>query len=169
MTKPHLTFRPIDFGRHGDLCVRFRADATACGDGNADAFFATAGPEGGDYITALRAYHADLPEGCVHVWLGQLVIGQIELMRDRFDPQAGKLNLLYLVPECRRRGLGQLLEKYAADLFADIGCRRMWLRVATANAGAAAFYAKHGWADCGPDRREVNMTVMRKTLLPEAV
>ena len=38
--------REIDLGRHAGLCVQFRADSYACGDGTADRFFARAGPGG---------------------------------------------------------------------------------------------------------------------------
>ncbi|HLO96102.1 MAG TPA: hypothetical protein VK195_17490 [Burkholderiaceae bacterium] len=46
--KPSLAFHAIDLDRHAALCVEFRADSYACGDGDARRFWATAGHDAGD-------------------------------------------------------------------------------------------------------------------------
>ena len=113
MRVPSLSFHPIDLARHAALCVEFRADSYVCGDGDARRFWATAGPAGEDYLRRLAAYMDALPGSCVHVWRGEEIIGQVEMIRDPEDPSAGKVNLFYLRPDCRGLGLGVQLERYA--------------------------------------------------------
>ena len=164
MTDPPLIFREIDLGRHAGLCVQFRADSYVCGEGTADRFFARAGPGGRDYLARLSTYMADLPGSCVHAWLGDEIVGQVEMVRDPGYPSAGKVNLFYLRPDHRGRGLGGQLERYALEFFRGLGFRAAWLRVSPTNARAIAFYTKHGWVDAGRDAGVRDMRVMRKPL-----
>jgi GNAT superfamily N-acetyltransferase len=164
MADPPLVFREIDLGRHADLCVQFRADSYVCGDGTADRFFARAGPSGRDYLARLSKYMQDLSGSCVHAWLGEQIVGQIEMVRDPSDPSVGKVNLFYLTPDHRGRGLGGQLERYALDFFRARGFGAAWLRVSPTNTRALAFYKKHGWVDVGRDDAVPKMCVMRKQL-----
>ena len=164
MADPLLVFRGIDLGRHAELCVQFRADSYVCGEGTSDRFFARAGPGGRDYVARLSTYMRDLPGSCVHARLGDEIVGQVETVRDPGDPSAGKVNLFYLRPDHRGRGLGGQLERYALDLFRGLGFRAAWLRVSPTNARAVAFYRKHGWVDAGRDEGVPDMRVMRKQL-----
>lgn len=164
MPEPILTFRPIDLDRHADLCVAFRADSYVCGDGDARRFWATAGPDGKAYFGRLATHLDDLPGSCVHVWLDERVVGQVEMMRDPDDPSAGKVNLFYLEPDHRGIGLGRQLEAYALAYLRDQGFARAWLRVSRTNRRAVAFYAKQAWVNSGPDARNPHMDVLRKTL-----
>src|SRR5688572_20763220 len=115
MDPPPIEFRQIDPDLSAELCVRFRADSYVCGEGTAERFYAGAGPGCRGYLGRLAERNRDLPGSCVHAWLGDQVIGQVELTRDPSDPAAGKVNLIYLAPEWRGRGLGRLLEAYALD------------------------------------------------------
>ena len=164
MTAPPLTFREIDLDQHAALCVQFRADSYVCGDGTADRFYAHGGPGGRDYLDRLSTYMRDLPGSCVHAWLGGEIVGQVEMVRDPRDPSAGKVNLFYLRPDHRGRGLGGQLERYALDFLRGLGFGKAWLLVSPTNARALAFYKKQGWADAGRDERFPEMCVMRKQL-----
>ncbi len=170
MTDPPLVFREIDLGRDAELCVQFRADSYVCGDGTADRFFARAGPGGRDYLARLSKYMQDLPGSCVHAWRSEQIVGQIEMVRNAGagagagDPSVGKVNLFYLRPDHRGRGLGGQLEQYALDFFGALGLGAAWLRVSATNTRAIAFYKKHGWVDVGCDEGVPEMRVMRKQL-----
>ena len=161
---PLLVFREIDLGRDGELCVRFRADSYVCGEGTAERFFARAGPGGRDYLARLAKYMQELPGSCVHAWLGEEIVGQVEMVRDPGDAGVGKVNLFYLRPDCRGRGLGGQLERYAVAFFRGRGFQEAWLRVSPTNGRAVAFYGKHGWVDVGRDEGVGEMRVMRKRL-----
>jgi hypothetical protein len=72
-----VRFEPIDLVRDGETCVRFRRDSYFCSFGEGDAFDpATGGPAG--YLERLRVRLATLPEGIVHVWRADTIVGQIE-------------------------------------------------------------------------------------------
>src|SRR4051812_28752916 len=105
MIEQSLIFRAIDLNRHANVCVEFRADSYVCGDGDDRRFWATAGPNGRDYLARLAAYMEALPGSCVHAWLDEQVVGQVEMIRDPNDPSAGKVNLFYLRPDYRGLGL----------------------------------------------------------------
>jgi GNAT superfamily N-acetyltransferase len=167
MTEPSLIIREIDLERDGDLCVGFRADSYVCGEGSADRFWAGAGPVGREYLSRLARYMRDLPGSCVHAWHDGQIVGQIEMVRDGSDPAAGKVNLFYLRPDYRGRGLGRQLERYAVEFFRACGFGMAWLRVSPTNGRAIAFYKKNGWVDGGPDPRAPQMHVMRKRLWSE--
>ena len=161
MCDPMLSFREIDLTLHAALCVRFRADSYVCGDGNDARFWAGAGPDGGRYLARLSDYSRELPGSCVHAWLEDQVVGQIEMKRDRESADAAKVNLFYLAPEFRGRGLGAQLERYAVEFLRRAGFARAWLRVSATNARALAFYAKHGWQEAGGDGADPGREGMR--------
>jgi GNAT superfamily N-acetyltransferase len=85
-------------------------------------------------------------------------------VRDPKDPSLGKVNLFYLRPDHRGRGLGGQLEQYAVDFLRAAGCGGAWLRVSPTNARALAFYRKHGWVDAGRGEDVPEMCIMRKQL-----
>lgn len=169
MHKAALVFRAIDLDRHASLCVEFRADSYVCGDGDALRFWATAGPNGQDYLGKLATYMKALSGSCVHAWLDNQVVGQIEMIRDPSDASAGKVNLFYLRPDCRERGLGAQLEAYALWTLRDHGFTSAWLRVSSTNHRAIAFYEKQLWINGGRDAHNPEMIVMQKALLFDRV
>jgi GNAT superfamily N-acetyltransferase len=153
-----LAFRPIDLTRHADTCIAFRRDSFVCSFGTDEAFFEESGPDGAGYIHWLSERIEELPEGCVHVWDGETIIGQME-MCVREDPKIGYINLFYLVPSERGGGAGDQLHDYALQVFRRLNISRLQLSVSPANSRAMAYYRKHGWEDMGPrpDHKEVNL------------
>jgi RimJ/RimL family protein N-acetyltransferase len=145
---PTLEFKPIDLDRHADLCIQFREDSYICSFGSVDRFHAGEGGAAG-YLRWLQQRMKDLPNSCVHVWLGDTIIGQIELGRWRYDPKVGYVNLFYLVPAYRGQGLGEQLDAYAARFFQRLGCIRVRLSASPTNTAAMQFYRKNNWQDLG--------------------
>lgn len=149
---PHLSFPPVDPVRDAELCATFCTDAFVCSLGSADRF----DPE---------RYRRELPEklarfsgSFVLVYLGETVIGMVELSRWKHDASVGYVNQFYLMPEYRGQGLGAQLERYAEGIFRRLGIRTLRLSVSPINQRAMAFYRRHGWRDLGvrPDRPEVH-------------
>lgn len=89
----------------------------------------------------------EFPKGCVHVVLGDEIIGQIE-MRLR-DDSLGYINLFYLIPKCRKAGLGNQLHRYSEALMREIEVSKMQLSVSPTNSQATTFYEKNGWRNLG--------------------
>jgi GNAT superfamily N-acetyltransferase len=135
-----LRFTTIDLNRHRDICIRFRRDAIICSFGDDGRFERENGADGAGYLNWLAERIAELPEGCVHVWQGDQIVGQME-MRVRLGTQVGYINLSYLAPEHRGTGKGAALHAYATDLFRRLGLEKLNLCVAPGNARALATIA----------------------------
>jgi ribosomal protein S18 acetylase RimI-like enzyme len=76
------------------------------------------------------------------------------------------VNLYYLAPAWRGRGLGQELEAYAMEFFRKRGLAVARLSVAPRNATAVAFYLRHGWRDLGPRPEAPEVHLMEKRTTP---
>ncbi len=149
MAPPSLTFRTIDIDQNADLCIRFRRDSFVCSFGSDEAFVEHFGNDGDRYIQWLNQRIAELPEGCVHVWDGDSIIGQMEISID-VDRLRGYIFLFYLVPSARGGGASEHLHSYALKILRQHKVRRVQLSVSPSNSRAVAYYEKHGWRDLGP-------------------
>ena len=143
--------------------MRFRRDSYVCSFGDDVRFNAENGADGGDYLAWLRGRIEAFPEGVVHVWRGDRIIGQME-MRLRGSPAIGHVNLFYLIPEERGRGVGDALQRYAEEVFRRAGVRVVQLSVVPGNVRAVRFYARHGWVDLGPRPDDSAVRLMQLTL-----
>jgi ribosomal protein S18 acetylase RimI-like enzyme len=152
-----LVFQPIDLHAHASVCVVFRRDSYLCSFGR-DGFFDEAGPDGAEYIEWLRARAVRFPDGHVHAWYGDKIVGQME-MHILEEPRRGYVNLFYLVREMRGMGVSHELQGYAMAFMRRHGVQLAQLSVSPTNARALAFYRKQGWRDLGlrPGRDDVNL------------
>jgi GNAT superfamily N-acetyltransferase len=157
-----LELREIDTDRDGELTIRFRADSFTASFGSPDRFFADAGPGARDYLAKLREHNRDIPGSCVHAWLGDRIVGQLELRRDREDPTRARVLLYYLVADQRGSGLGDELDAHVDAVARRCGFSIAELRVSPTNARALAYYRKHGWSDRGPDPLHPEVHVMER-------
>ena len=157
MSIKQLVFKPIDLVVHAAVCVAFRRDSFLCSFGE-DGFFEEAGPDGVHYIERLHLRTTKFPDGYVHAWLGDQIVGQIE-MQILEEPRRGYVNLFYLIEEMRGKGLSGELQEYALDFMRRHGVRTAQLSVSPSNTRALAFYHKHGWRDLGlrPGRDNVHL------------
>lgn len=160
-----LRFEPIDLNSASETAVAFRADSFVCSFGSAERFHEADGKGRERYLSWLRQLMQSIPGSCVHVWSRETIIGQIEMNRFKLEPTLGYVNLYYLVPAYRNRGLGQRLDNYATTFLRSIGFRLARLSVSPSNQQAMRFYSKNGWRDLGvrPGHAEVNL--MEKNLL----
>ncbi|MDO8273041.1 MAG: GNAT family N-acetyltransferase [Gammaproteobacteria bacterium] len=148
-------FLPINLNNDFPTCVEFLCDAFVCSYGNADEFETMAGAD--IYRAWLEDLVSTFPEGAVHVWHRDRIVGQIE-MRLRDDLRIGVVNLVYLIPEERGGQLGIALQSYVTDVLRQQNVNKARLSVSPSNGRAMAYYTKHGWHDLGPrpDRPYVN-------------
>lgn len=61
----------------------------------------------------------------------------------------GYINLFYLLPEYRGKGLGGELESYVLSTLINDGCKWAYLRYLPKNIVAGSFYRKQGWLPQG--------------------
>ena len=158
MKVKQLVFKPIDIDAHAAVCVAFRRDSYICSFGE-DGFFKEAGPDGVHYIEQLRLRTAKFPDGYVHAWHGDQIVGQME-MQILEEPRRGYVNLFYLVGAMRGTGVSGELQGYAMDFMSRNGVQIAQLSVSPTNARALAFYNKHGWRDLGLRPRRDNVNLM---------
>jgi ribosomal protein S18 acetylase RimI-like enzyme len=155
-----MQFRTIELPRDSAVSVRFRRDSFACSFTDPERFDRENGPDGRVYLDWLAARIAEFPQGFIHAWLKDEIVGQIE-MRPRGSPPIGYINLFYLIPTLRGTGLGESLHRYALSVFAGT----LQLSVSPSNGRAIAFYRKHGWKDLGPRPGHADVHLME--LIPE--
>jgi ribosomal protein S18 acetylase RimI-like enzyme len=147
MPAPQLKFHPIDPKRHGALAIDFRRDSYVCSFGDDALFVEENGADGSGYLAWLDARVQQFPEGHVHAWQGEAIVGQIEMI---IGSHGGYINLFYLRPESRGRGLGDELHAYAVALLRRYGVAIAGLSVSPTNQRAVRYYRRHGWLDRGP-------------------
>jgi ribosomal protein S18 acetylase RimI-like enzyme len=122
--------------------VEFRRDSYVCSFGDA------AGFDEEKYLAWLTCRIAEFPQGHLHVWQNDRIVGQIE-MRPRGTPAVGYISLFYLIPHARGSGLSEALHNHAVEVFGSLGILKLQLSVSPSNSRAVAFYRKHGWQDLG--------------------
>ncbi len=159
MDERAVRFASIELERDGDVCVRFRRDSFVVSFGSDEGFVRESGANGELYLAWLRERIRELPDGCVHVWEGDSIVGQLEL-RVREESRMGYVMLFYLVPEVRGTTLGDQLHAYARSLLQRHGIRTAQLSVSPTNTRAVRYYEKHGWKDLGPRPGHENVNLM---------
>jgi ribosomal protein S18 acetylase RimI-like enzyme len=157
-----LEFRSIDLEKHWDMCLKFREDSFVVSFGSAAAFYESDGKGAERYLEWLKQRMSEIPDSCVHVWDGERIVGQMEMRRSKDDTQAGYVNLFYLIPEYRGKGVASLLDEYAAMFFEQLGCKVARLSVSPTNVAAVKFYLKHGWKDLGVREGHAEVHLMEK-------
>jgi ribosomal protein S18 acetylase RimI-like enzyme len=145
-----LSFLPIALPAEGALAVDFSEDAFVCSFGTAERFWAEAGRDGRKWVARLKDKVELDPRTAVNARLDGDVVGQVVLGTSETELEAGHVNLYYLIPTCRGRGLGPQLDAYAVGVLRDQGYRRATLNVSPSNGSAVRFYLRCGWLPRGP-------------------
>jgi ribosomal protein S18 acetylase RimI-like enzyme len=145
-----FAFRPLELPADAALAVQFSEDAFVCSFGRAERFWAEAGRDGRKWVARLGDKLAHDSRNAVNVWLGSHVVGQVVLGISETHPDAGHVNLYYLVPSCRGRGLALQLDAYAVSVLRKQGHSVATLNVSPSNLSAVRFYLRSGWRSLGP-------------------
>ena len=154
---------PIDLARHSADCIAFRRDAFVASFGTPEGVEEEMGAGNERYLESLRARIAQVPEGNAHLWHGERIVGQAEMRFVDDEAGVGYVNLFYLLPEFRGRGLGRMLHEHAVAVFGRRGRRTLRLSVSTQNAAAIAFYRKLGWVTVGTRPNREPMEILEFT------
>jgi hypothetical protein len=116
-----LTFRSLELPADAALAVQFSEDAFVCSFGSAERFWAEAGRDGRKWVARLGEKLGQDPRNAVNAWLEGDIVGQVVLGSSETEPDAGHVNLYYLVPSCRGRGLASQLDSYAVGVLRTQG------------------------------------------------
>ena len=163
-TEEQIVFRPIALPRDAPLSVHFSEDAFVCSFGTAERFWAEAGRDGRKWIARLGEKLEQDKRIAVNAWLGGNVVGQIVLGESETQANAGHVNLYYLIPRCRGRGLAQQLDAYACAILRERGYSIATLNVSPYNIAAVRFYLRCGWRQLGPRVDAPYVDTMERTL-----
>jgi RimJ/RimL family protein N-acetyltransferase len=149
-----MEFIPIDISKHKEYVIPFRRDSFIVSFGTDEDF----GDEN-EYMDWLQRRALENPNGFVLVLEKNVPIGQLELTLIQYEgKEIGYVNLYYLVPEKRGKGLGALLHEYAINFFKENNVREFHLRVSPTNEHAISFYTKNGMKQL---KTEMNGKVLR--------
>ncbi|MGI9278040.1 MAG: GNAT family N-acetyltransferase [Endozoicomonas sp.] len=137
-----FSVQPVNLKKDLKRCIRFRRDAWQISHGNLEDFCEA---ETKDWFQFLAEKY---PEGFLMILHQDEIIGQLEFrsrIHDSTGEREGYINLFYLVPQWRGKGMGQKIHDYTLKIFSDTGCTRAFLRYIPGNDRAEAFYMKNGW------------------------
>jgi GNAT superfamily N-acetyltransferase len=163
--KLELVIKSARLELHGEICIRFREDSFIISFGNADKFHEVTGDGAAKYLESLKERSSRNPDAILHVWHESEIVGQIELGDSfRGDTTCGYVNLFYLIPSYRGRGLGGLLEEHALKFFKTHGFKKVVLTVSPKNSHGMAFYKKRGWENIGGRIDNPGVVYMEKKL-----
>lgn len=97
-----MNFRAIDIEKDKDMMIQFRKDAFVVSFGTEEGFDETG------YLKRMRERVNKFPDGQVIIDVEHRPIGQMELHITEYGGiKIGYVNLYYLIPEYRGKGLGK--------------------------------------------------------------
>jgi ribosomal protein S18 acetylase RimI-like enzyme len=159
-----FTFRALELPGDAALAVQFSEDAFVCSFGTAERFWAEAGRDGRKWVARLGEKLEQDPRNAVNAWLSGSIVGQVVLGTSDTHPDTGHVNLYYLVPSCRGRGLALQLDAFAVGVLRDQGYRIATLNVSPSNVSAVRFYLRRGWRGLGPRPDAPYVDTMERSL-----
>ncbi|MFS0765809.1 GNAT family N-acetyltransferase [Peribacillus phoenicis] len=135
-----MIFRTIDTDKDKDTIVKFRKDSFVVSFGTEAGF----GDEN-TYLQRMEERVRKFPGGQVIIENDQVPIGQMELrIREYEGTEIGYVDLFYLIPEYRSKGLGKELVRYAENFFRQFNVSEYHLRVSPDNQRAIRLYTNSG-------------------------
>ena len=153
-----MKFEPVDLIKNLELCIQFRRDAHILSYGSSTDFNIE------ECIAWFHSLKENNPAGFEHVILNNEIIGQLEFksgIKEADGSVSGYINLLYLLPEYRRKGYGRRLQEYVFSKFIADKCSVAYLRYLPKNQVAGSFYVKHGWSLGGTPNERGQLMVKR--------
>ncbi|MED3570684.1 GNAT family N-acetyltransferase [Cytobacillus praedii] len=140
----------IDVEKDQDMIIKFRKDSYVVSYGSEEGL----GDETA-YINRIKERVKKFPYGQVIIEKDNFPIGQMELQIKYFEGrEIGYVNLFYLIPEYRGKGLGNTLIHYAEEFFRKASVEEYHLRVSPANKRAIRLYTNSGMVKLREDNEK---------------
>ncbi|PKF89743.1 GNAT family N-acetyltransferase [Bacillus sp. BA3] len=135
-----MIFRTIDTNKDKDIIIKFRKDSFVVSFGSEAGF----GDEN-TYLQRMEERVRKFPGGQVIIEKDQVPIGQMELRIRAYEgTEIGYVDLFYLIPGYRSKGLGKELVRYAENFFGRFNVSEYHLRVSPDNQRAIRLYKNSG-------------------------
>ncbi|CAH0311920.1 hypothetical protein SRABI96_05039 [Peribacillus sp. Bi96] len=155
-----MIFRTIDIDKDKDIIVTFRKDSFVVSFGSEEGF-----GDAHTYLIRMKERVRKFPDGQVIIEKDQKPIGQMELqIREYEGTEIGYVNLFYLIPEYRNKGLGKELVRYAENFFRQFTVSEYHLRVSPDNQRAIRLYTKSGMVKIRDENEKYPVWRMSKLL-----
>lgn len=134
-----MNFRTIDIEKDKDLLIKFRKDTHYISFGTLEGF------DEKSYIDRMIERVNKFPKGQLIIEDKGKPVGQIGLLIEEYNGiDIGYVNLYYLTPEYRNKGLGKELIRYTEEFFRRFNVYEYHLRVSPKNEKAIKFYRRSG-------------------------
>ncbi|MBS4537535.1 GNAT family N-acetyltransferase [Clostridium sp. D2Q-11] len=154
-----MKLRRIDIKKDKDIIISFREDTYRISFGTEEGF------NEASYIERMKERVNKFPNGQLIVEKENKAIGQLGLLtRNNLEDYIGYINLIYLIPEYRYKGIGESLLKYAEGFFKQLELTEYHLRVSATNKKAINFYTKFGMKKIEEENEKQPIFLMRKVL-----
>ncbi|WP_040203645.1 GNAT family N-acetyltransferase [Neobacillus jeddahensis] len=155
-----MNFRTMDPDKDREWLITCRKDAFVESFGTDEGFGAEQ-----TYINRISDMVKQFPKGHVIVEENDVAIGQMEMQIREFEgTEIGYVNLFYLIPAYRSKGLGKELVSYAEGFFRGFHVSEYHLRVSPTNERALQLYRKIGMVKVREEHDRYLVYRMRKLL-----
>ncbi|MGN0968293.1 MAG: GNAT family N-acetyltransferase [Oscillospiraceae bacterium] len=154
----NLWFRPLDMEHDSQFYYQAREEAWVTIHGSMLYF------DGEGFLRDAKDQARYDQRSVMQVMLGDKPAGvlQLNLRRDA-DKGVGSIPFFYMLPECRKRGLGVQLLGQAVSTYRPLGRKYLRLRCAPDNYVAQRFYQRYGFKKIGEDPgSRVPLDIMEK-------
>lgn len=145
-----------------ETCVRMFREMYTASFGTKAGLEEAMGTGNALYLEHLRSKLEQFPEGNVHLWRDDRIVGQLEMRLLDDEPDVAYLSLIHIVPEFRGHGLGKRLHRHAMEASHGRGKRLMRLTVGQRNRNAMDFYRRLGWTVVGTRPHRMPVAVMER-------
>jgi GNAT superfamily N-acetyltransferase len=137
-----MEFEEVNLDKSLDLYLEFRRDTYFLSYESDNEFNVQ------ECVNWFKSLKENNPTGFKHVLLNGEIIGLLEYksgIKELNGELTGYINLIYLLPEYRRKKFGIELQNHILSKFISDGCSFAYLRYLPKNVFAGSFYKKHGW------------------------
>lgn len=154
----NLWFRPLDMEHDSDFYYKAREEAWITIHGSMLHF------DGEGFLRDATDQARYDKRSVMQVMLGDKPAGVLQLnMRREADKGVGSIPFFYMMPDCRKQGLGVQLLGQAVSTYRPMGRKYLRLRCAPDNHVAQRFYKRYGFKKIGEDPgSRVPLDIMEK-------
>lgn len=149
-----MFYRTIDLKNSQDkeILIKFRKDTYEVGSETNTILDTVA------YIQRMEARVSNFPDGQLLIEDGGKPIGQVGFDIQEYNGEdIGYVNLLYLIPEYRGKGIGKELIHYVENFFIKSKVSEYHLRVSSRNERAISLYSKIGMIKISEENDKLRM------------
>lgn len=141
-----LIFNSLNIATDIESSIAFRLDTYIESFKTIEGFWESMGGSKSEYEHKLKQRIQQQTRIYIRPHYQNQAIGQLEYAFNSALDDYGYLNLFYVIPAWRSKGMANLFMQYLIQQMKGASLNGILLSVSRTNTRALAFYAKHGWA-----------------------